>query len=211
MRAASTLVLTLCACSLVAGQQPRSNALSEADLAALRSLQAAALQSNYAYERLAHLADSIGPRLAGSPQNAAAVQYVASELRKLGLEVQLQPVQVPHWERGEERAELVAFPGRAGETIQHLVVTTLGDSVATPPEGITAEVVAVRSFDELESLGRDRVAGKIVVFNQPFDQRLAEAGHAGEAYGQSVAYRSGGAVAAARLGAVASLVRSVGG
>lgn len=211
MRAASTLVLTLCACGLVAGQQPRSNALADSDLAALRTLHAAALASDYAYERVAYLTDSIGPRLTGSPQYAAAVQYVASELRKLGLDVRLQPVQVPRWERGEERAELVAYPGQAGEAIQRLVVTALGGSVATPPEGITAEVVAVRSFDELEALGAERVAGKIVVFNQPFDQRLAEAGHAGEAYGQSVAYRSNGAVAAARLGAIASLVRSVGG
>lgn len=211
MRAVSTLVLTLCACTLLSGRQAPSNVLSEADLAALRTLQSAALASDYAFDRLAHLTDSIGPRLAGSPGNAAAVQYVASELRKLGLDVQLQAVQVPHWVRGDERADLVAYPGQAGDAAQRLVVTALGESVATPPEGITAEVVAVRSFDELERLGRDRVAGRIVVFNQPFDQRLAEAGHADAAYGQSVAYRSGGAVAAARLDAVASLVRSVGG
>ena len=211
MRVASTLVLALCTCSLLSGQQASRNALSEEDLAALRTLQAAALRSDYAFDRLAHLTDSIGPRLAGSPQNAAAVQYVASELRKLGLDVRLQEVQVPHWVRGEERAELVAYPGQPGGTAQRLVVSALGDSVATPAEGITGEVVAVRSFDELERLGRERVAGRIVVFNQPFDQRKVEAGYADEAYGESVAYRSDGAVAAARLGAVASLTRSVGG
>jgi Zn-dependent M28 family amino/carboxypeptidase len=83
--------------------------------------------------------------------------------------------------------------------------------VATPPEGITADVVTARNFDELESLGREKVNGKIVLFTNAFDKQMAAEGHGGEAYGEAVVYRSDGAVAAARLGAVASLIRSVGG
>jgi Zn-dependent M28 family amino/carboxypeptidase len=76
---------------------------------------------------------------------------------------------------------------------------------------VTAEVVVVRNFNELASLGRDKVAGKIVLFNFPFDTRKADAGYALDAYGEAVIYRSSGAKAAAELGAVGSLIRSVGG
>ena len=87
----------------------------------------------------------------------------------------------------------------------------MGGSVATPADGLTAEVVAVRNFAELERLGRAGIEGKIVLFNYPFDQRIAAQGRGGEAYGQAVVYRGNGPIAAGRLGAVAALVRSVGG
>jgi carboxypeptidase Q len=177
------------------------------DLSALRD---AALTDDYAYRQVAHLTDNIGPRGIGSPQAAAAVQYVADELRKLGLEVRLEEVKVPHWMRGVETAELVEYPGQAPGTSQKIVLTALGGNTPTPPDGITAEVVVVNSFDELKSLGREKVAGKIVLFNVVFDKQKAANGMAGEAYGEAVAYRGGGAKAAAELGAVASLVRSVG-
>src|SRR5690242_21841387 len=99
----------------------------------------------------------------------------------------------------------------AGGTTQKVVLTALGGSVATPPQGVTAEVVVVNNFDELAALPRDKVAGKIVLFNYKFDKQLAAAGHGGPAYGQAVIYRGIGASSAARLGAVAALVRSVGG
>jgi Zn-dependent M28 family amino/carboxypeptidase len=91
------------------------------------------------------------------------------------------------------------------------VLTALGGSVATPSQGLTAEVVVVNNFDELQALSRDKVAGRIVLFNYPFDRQMAEQGFGGEAYGQAVAYRGGGPSAAARLGALAALVRSAGG
>lgn len=177
----------------------------------MRKLQRAALDDGYAYNQLAHLCNNIGPRLSGSPQAEHAVKYVAEELRRLGLDVKLEKVMVPHWVRGEETAALVDFPRQAPNTTQKIVLTALGGSVATPEEGITAEVVPVTSFDELQSLGRAKVEGKIVLFNVRFDKRMAEQGLAGEAYGQAVVYRGIGASAAARLGAVASLIRSVGG
>jgi Iap family predicted aminopeptidase len=140
------------------------------------------------------------------------VEYVAEELRKLGLEVRLEKVSVPHWVRGEEHAELVSYPGQVPNTQQKIVVTALASiSTATPPEGMTAEVVVVNNFNELAALPREEVQGKIVVFNEGFDDRMAATGFALEAYGQAVAYREGGRVAAARQGAVAALVRSAGG
>jgi carboxypeptidase Q len=179
--------------------------------AELKQLQQAALASDYAYRQLAHLTDSIGPRLSGSAQAEGAVTYVAGEMRRLGLEVKLEKLMVPHWVRGEESASLVSYPGQVSGTSQKIVLTTLGGSVATPAEGLKAEVVVVNNFDELTALGRDKVAGKIVLFNARYDRQMAAQGHGGEAYGQSVIYRGLGASAAARLGAVAALNRSAGG
>jgi carboxypeptidase Q len=176
----------------------------------LRQLQQAALESDYAYHQVAHLCNNIGPRLSGSSQAARAVEYVAGELRRLGLDVQLERVMVPHWVRGVETGELIEFNGQAANTAQKIVLTALGGSTATPPEGINAEVVVVNNFDELHQLGRERVAGKIVLFNARYDKQMAAEGFAFEAYSQAVVYRGNGASEAARLGSVAALVRSVG-
>src|SRR5881397_1298215 len=118
---------------------------------------------------------------------------------------------VPHWLRGEETAALVQFPGQADNTVQKIVLCALGASVATPADGITAEVVVAKNFDELKALPHDKVACKIVLFNYPFDKQMAAEGRGGDAYGQAVVYRSDGPSAAARQGAVACLIRSVGG
>src|SRR5438094_4616571 len=180
-------------------------------LAELKRLQQGALNSEYAYKQVAHLANNIGPRLSGSTQAAKSVAYVASELKAIGCEVQLEKVMVPHWVRGEETAALVQFPGQADNTMQKIVLCALGASVATPANGITADVIAVRNFDELKALPRDKVAGKIVLFNYPFDKQMAAEGRGGDAYGEAVPYRGDGPSAAARQGAVACLIRSVGG
>ena len=180
-------------------------------VAELARLQQAAIADDYAWQQAAHLTNNIGARPAGSVQAQKAAEYVADEMRKLGLAVTLEKVAVPHWIRGEERAELVEFPGMAAGTAQKIVLTALGGSVPTPPEGITAEVVVVRNLEELQALGRARVQGKIVVYNYPFDEQLAQQGMSGAAYGQAVLYRAVGASMAARLGAVAALNRSAGG
>jgi Zn-dependent M28 family amino/carboxypeptidase len=180
-------------------------------LSELKQLQEAALKSDYAYRQVAHLSNNIGPRLTGSAQAQKAVDYVAAELKAIGLEVQLEKVMVPHWVRGEETAALVEFPGMAEHTAQKIVLTALGASVATPADGLTAEVVVVRDFDELQALGKDKVAGKIVLFNYHFDKQMAAQSRAGDAYGQAVKYRAEAPSAAGRLGAAAALIRSVGG
>ncbi len=176
----------------------------------LKKLQDAALKSDYALRQVAWLCNNIGPRLSGSPQAEQAVSYVAEQMRALGLEVTLEKVMVPHWVRGEERAELTKFTGMAPGTTQKIVLTALGSSVATPPQGLVAPVVVVENFDQLQSLGESGVKGKIVVYNVRFDEALQDQGFGSDAYGQSVQYRSRGAIEAAKLGAVASLNRAAG-
>src|ERR1700726_2323491 len=211
------LFLMNCAgrCHAQPGTTPTPSAtpvvFSTQPLADLKRLQQAALGSDYAYRQVAHLANNIGPRLTGSAQAAKAVEYVGGELKAIGGEVQLERVMVPHWVRGEEKAALVQWPGMAENTTQKIVLCALGGSVATPREGITAEVVAVKNFDELKAMPRDKVAGKIVLFDYPFDKRIAEVGRGGQAYGEAVVYRSDGPSAASRQGAAACLIRSVGG
>jgi len=131
-------------------------------------------------------------------------------LKALGLDVTLEPVKVPHWVRGAETAELTDYPGHVAGAVQRIVLTALGGSTATPDNGITADVVVVRNFDELKAMGRAAVEGQIVLFDVPFDKQKVAAGLAFAAYGDAVRYRAAGAKAAAELGAVASLVQSVG-
>ncbi len=176
----------------------------------LSAIKTAALSDDYAYRQVAYLTENIGPRPSGSVQGKAAVDYVASEMRELGLDVHLEEVRVPHWVRGAETAELIEYASQAAGTTQKIVLTALGGSTSTPAAGITADVVVVNSFDELKALGHDRVAGKIVLFNELFDKKKAAAGMSFVAYGEAVRYRGAGPKAAADLGAVAALVRSVG-
>jgi carboxypeptidase Q len=176
----------------------------------LTSIKAAALTDDYAYRQVAHLTENIGARPSGSLQAKAAVEYVAEELRKLGLDVHLEEVKVPHWVRGAETAQLVEYPGQAPGTTQKIVLTALGGSASTPAEGLTADLVVVNNFDQLKALGHDKVSGKIVLFNELFDKQKAAGGMAFMAYGEAVRYRGTGPREAAALGAVAALVRSVG-
>src|SRR5205085_7827270 len=113
--------------------------------------------------------------------------------------------------RGEETGALVQFSGQAENTTQKVVLCALGPSVATPPHGLTAEIVVADTFDQFKSLGRDKVAGKIVLFNHSFDKEMAAVGRSYDAYSEAVVYRSDGPAIAARQGAVACLIRSVGG
>jgi carboxypeptidase Q len=177
----------------------------------LEALRDAALASDYAYHQLSYLTENIGPRPTGSVQADVAAHYVADQMRSAGLDAKLEEVSVPHWVRGVETAELVQWRGHAAGTVQKIVVTALGGSTSTPTDGLTAEVVVVNDFEELKALGHEQVAGKIVFFNEKFDVQKASAGHWDEAYDEAVQYRGSGAKAAAALGAVASLVRSVGG
>jgi len=184
---------------------------SEKTMKELELLQQAALAGDYAYRITRHLSNNIGPRLSGSAQAQTAVEYVADEMRKAGMEVRLQKVMVPHWVRGIETGEVIDFPGMAANTTQKIVLTALGGSVATSTDGLTAEIVVVKSFEELNELGRDKIAGKIVLYNNKFDTKMQESGFGGAAYGQAVQFRFAGAMNAARLGAVGVLVRSAGG
>ena len=153
---------------------------------------AAALSDSAAYERVALLADRFGHRLSGSESLERALDWILAEMTRDGLQnVRGEPVMVPRWVRGRESATLVEPRPLA------LRMLGLGGSVATPPEGITAPVLVVESFDELAARSSE-ARGKIVLFDAPF-----------VSYGATVQYRSRGAVEAAKAGAVAALIRSV--
>jgi carboxypeptidase Q len=148
---------------------------------------------SFAWRRLAELTDTYGHRLSGSENLERAIVWAAESMKRDGLEnVRTEPVMVPRWVRGRESAEIVAPPRH------ELAILGLGGSVATPPDGIEADVVVVSSFEELRERAGD-VKGRIVLFNAPFTT-----------YSDTVNYRTGGARAASQFGAVASLVRAVG-
>lgn len=152
----------------------------------------AALTKNKAYERLQYLTDHIGNRLSGSQNLEHAIYWAVSRMKEDQLDnVRAEKVMVPHWVRGQESLETVSpqpisFP-----------LLGLGNSVGTPPDGIVADTIVVRSFAELDALG-EKVRGKILVYNAPYVN-----------YGATVQYRLNGASRAARYGAVAALVRSI--
>ena len=153
----------------------------------------AALEDTEGMARLEYLCDRIGNRVTGSVNLERAITWAATEMKKAGLEnVRTAPVKVPHWIRGRESATLL------GQVNKPLTMLGLGMSAGTPKEGITADVVIASSFDELTALGRENVAGKIVLFNPEW-----------KGYGQTVTYRTSGPSKAAELGAVAMLVRSM--
>ena len=158
----------------------------------LTSIRDAGLTDDYAYQQVAHLTENIGPRPVGSPQAQAAIEYVAGEMRKLGLDVHLEPVQARHWIRGAESAELVEYPGQAPGTTQKIVLTALGGNHPTPPQGITAEVVVANSFADLDRLGARMSRGKSSC-SICFRQAEGGGGFAGEAYDEAVLYRAQGA------------------
>jgi carboxypeptidase Q len=153
----------------------------------------AALASDEAWQRLAYIGDTFGNRLSGSPNLDAAIRWAVDEMKRDGLEnVRTEAVKVPHWVRGRESLEIVA------DTPQPLVILGLGNSVGTPAEGVEGELLIAHSFEELDAQ-KDRVKGRIVLFNVPFTN-----------YGERVQFRTAGPSRVAALGGIAMLVRSVG-
>jgi carboxypeptidase Q len=152
----------------------------------------ASVADSAAWNRIAELTETFGARFSGTPELERAIDWIMAKMKSDGLDnVRGDPVMVPRWVRGAESAELMT-PRRS-----KLPMLGLGGSIGTPPAGITAQVIVVTSFDDLKAKSA-QARGKIVLFNVPFTN-----------YGATVAYRSGGAIEAARAGAVASLVRSV--
>jgi carboxypeptidase Q len=152
----------------------------------------AALANHDAFARLTELVDKFGHRVSGSVALEQAIDWIMEEMEADGLDrVAGDMVMVPHWVRGEESLEMI-LPRPLD-----LPMLGLGGSIATPPGGIRAEVLVVSNFEELDERAAE-AQGKIVLFDAPFT-----------GYGQTVQYRSQGAIAAARAGAVASIIRSV--
>ena len=185
---ASCLALAVC---LTPGRVT-AQALADRYKDAASRIIARAMKDSAAWNRIAVLTETFGHRFSGSESLERAIDWTLAEMARDQLDgVRGEPVMVPRWVRGAESVELVS-PRR-----QVLPMLGLGGSIATPAQGITADVMVVTSYDDLRARAAE-ARGKIVLFNVPFT-----------VYGQTVAYRSGGAVAAARAGAVASLIRSV--
>jgi carboxypeptidase Q len=190
MRPAS-LILAL-GLLLPAGVSAQSGAIPQETREAAQRLMQAALDSPVTWNRLSDLVDTFGARFAGTEALEAALDWILKGMEDDGLEnVRAEPAMVPRWIRGNESLELLSPRPKA------MTMLGLGPSVATPPEGIRAEVMVVGSFDELEARASE-AQGKIVLFDVPFTT-----------YGETVQYRGRGAVAAAKVGAVASMIRSV--
>jgi carboxypeptidase Q len=206
----SAVFLTSSTASSQSLQKSPEKAISSATQRDLVALRTAAQSSDYFYEQVRYLTNNIGPRLSGSKQAAAAVERVSQQMRALGFEVNLEPVTVRHWVRGQEEAQLIRFPGHVAGTVQKIVVAALGNTPATPPAGLSAPVIVVNTFEELDNLPADRVRGRIVLFNHPYDEFVALAGRALQAYESAVEYRNEGPARAAQMGALAALIRSVG-
>lgn len=175
------------------------------DSATIKKIYDNALTSFESYENLRYLTKNIGARLSGSPQAAAAVEWSRQVMEEMSLDrVYLQEVMVPHWVRGDKEVGRIINSKLVGTA--DAPICALGSSVGTGDAGLSAEVVEVKSFEELEKLGKKNVKGKIVFFNRPFDNTHVETMRA---YGGAVDQRGGGPVAAAKLGAVGVLVRSM--
>lgn len=164
----------------------------------IRKIYDLALVEGHAYENLRSLCKDVGARLSGSPEAEKAVQWAKQLLESYEFDtVWLMPVKVPHWVRGD-----IEEAGLAGKPMS---IKTLGGSVSSNGK-IEAEIIEIQDFDELETLGEEKIKGKIVFFNRPLDRALI---NTGEAYGGCVNQRWAGASKAAKYGAVAVYVRSM--
>ena len=201
----SPLLSVTIPCLLVLCTRPLCAAESApTDEQVLRSLYTAALTTSPAYEHLRELTTRFPGRLSGSKNLEGAVQWARATLEATGVDrIELQPVMVPHWERGAPESVRLrpANPGRK-EPIQ-LTAVALGGSVPTPVGGLHASIVELKSLDELKTTD---VKGKIVFFNRPMNpERIAT----GRAYGEAGDQRNRGPGEAAKYGAVGALVRSL--
>lgn len=157
-----------------------------------------------AYSNLKYLCKKVGPRLSGSAGAALAVEQTARMLREAGADtVYLQPCMVPKWERGAKEVGKATLSN--GKSMP-LNIVALGMSVGTPAAGITASVVEVKNFTELDALGADQIKGKIVFYNYRMDPRHI---NTFRAYGEAGIYRSQGPSRAAALGAIGVIVRTL--
>jgi carboxypeptidase Q len=146
---------------------------------------------------------SIGPRLSGSENSLKAIHWAESKMKELGLEnIYLQPVMVPHWERGKVEQAVIASGEYSGRKIS---ICALGGSIGTEKEGITAPLFEVNNLDEIDSV-KEKVKGRIVFINEPMDQSLV---NTFSAYGKAVQKRLFGADRASKYGAVAVIIRSI--
>ena len=175
----------------------------ESDSLVIKKIFDEILSKGEAYKTLTHLTKKIGPRLSGSDGAAKAVTFTKKTMEEYGFDrVFLQDVMVPHWVRGQKETAFI----ESGKQKINVPIAALGGSVATTKLGVKAEIIEVKSFEELKALGTEKVKGKIVLFNRPMD---ATEINTFAAYAGAVNQRGGGASEAAKYGAVGAIVRSM--
>ena len=197
-----TLFLFSCEQKKVTEKEETKVALAAEDTKIIKQFFDEALTSRETYQLLDYLCNTIGHRLSGSEGAANAVEWTAQVMNDYEFDrVYKQDLLVPNWKRGTPEVAKIMTTG------ENLSLLALGMSVATPKEGITAEVVEVLSLDDLEDLGKENIEGKIVFFNRATDQRHIQTG---AAYGGAVDQRISGPSMAAKYGAIGVVIRSVG-
>lgn len=199
---AISLLIGLISCKQINSEKQVNQVVNKADSTTIKQIFNTALTNGQCYQWLDVLSNDIGGRLSGSPQAQQAVEWGEKLMIDLGFDkVWLQPVMVPHWVRGEkEEAYFIV-----SSTKYNVPICALGGSIATPENGISGEVIEVKSIEEAESLG-EKLRGKIVFFNRPFDDSLL---HTFKAYGGCVDQRGGSARAIGKFGVLGTIVRSM--
>ncbi len=198
MKIFKTIFLFIIAAQVAMAQTP--------DETTIRQIYNTALADGKSYSMLEYLSTKIGQRLSGSPGAAAGVEWSRHVMEDFGFDsVWLQPVMVPHWVRGQKEIGRIVNSKKMGTL--DVNVCALGGSIGTGPDGLSASVVEVKSFEELAGLGAKNIQGKIVFFNRPMDPKQIDTF---TAYGGAVNQRGSGASEAAKYGAVGVIVRSMG-
>lgn len=208
MRKISLLIFTVFLLFSCAQKQEKAiisdelSAEEKQDSVNIKKLFDSALTEGKSYEWLRDLIQNIGGRLSGSLEAQKAVEWGEKLMKEVGLDsVWLQPVMVPHWVRGEKEIANYTVNGIQ----KNVPICALGFSIATPSEGILAEVIEVKSLEEAKALG-SKMEGKIVFFNRPFDNTLIQTS---KAYGGCVDQRVDGAAICGQFGAKGVIVRSM--
>ncbi len=181
----------------------QTSGLNKEDVKVIKGIYDESLTSRDTYKLLDHLCNKIGHRLSGSIGASKAVEWTEMIMNSYSFDkIYKQDLFVPNWKRGDKEEVKII-----GQKDEELNVLALGMSVSTPKKGISAKVVEVQGIEDIEVLGRDKIKGKIVFFNRPTDQRLISTG---SAYGGAVDQRTAGPTEAAKYGAVAVVIRSIG-
>ena len=181
----------------------QTSGLNKEDVKVIKGIYDESLTSRDTYKLLDHLCNKIGHRLSGSIGASKAVEWTEMIMNSYSFDkIYKQDLFVPNWKRGDKEEVKII-----GQKDEELNVLALGMSVSTPKKGISAKVVEVQGIEDIEVLGRDKIKGKIVFFNRPTDQRLISTG---SAYGGAVEQRTSGPAEAAKYGAVAVVIRSIG-
>jgi carboxypeptidase Q len=187
-----------------------TSSFAQTDSITLAHFFETALVKDKAYSDLHDICKQCGARLSGSEGAAKAVVLVQKILKSMDLDsVWLQDVMVPHWVRGGKEYASIFYNAASKDVkpnVAILKVCALGGSIATPSAGLTAKVIEVKGIGQLAKMNPADIKGKIVFYNEPFDQSMRETFNA---YSKSVAQRWGGAMEGARYGAVGVVVRSM--